>query len=126
MPFSFLARPWCDVPAAASNPQPDFAWYVRACHCAAYILGGRAAYELAARARRAAPVVIRPGTVKGTVAAEGLSPSLQDRGATCQLRPPTHSRLLRGTCARATALPVSWEDAQHASLPRAHVALHLL
>ena len=118
-PLFFVARPWCDVSAAASNPQPAFAWHVRARHFAACLSGGGGARELAARARRAAPVAIDSGTAKGTVAAEGLFPSLQDRGATCQLWPPIYSRLLSGTCARATALAVSPEAAQHAGLLRA-------
>ena len=61
----FDARPWCDVSAAASNPQPAFAWHVRTRHCADYLSSGGATRELAARARRAALVVIGPGTVKG-------------------------------------------------------------
>ena len=28
-PLSLGARPWCDVPAAASNTQPAFAWQTR-------------------------------------------------------------------------------------------------
>ena len=29
-PFYFSARPWCDVPAAASHAQATFAWHARA------------------------------------------------------------------------------------------------
>ena len=53
-PLSFGARPWCDVPAAASNAQPAFAWHARA----RYLSGGSAARKLAARARRAALVMV--------------------------------------------------------------------
>ena len=53
---------------------------------------------------------------KGIVPARGLSPVASGRGATCQVRPPTHGRFLRGTRARAAALAVSQEEAQHASL----------
>ena len=48
---------------------------------------------------------------------EGLSPSMQDRGATCELWPPTGRRHSRGTRASATAVTVSREVAIHTSLP---------
>ena len=48
--------------------------------------------------------------------------SARGRGATCQLRPPQHSRLQRGTRGRATALAVSGKEAQHASVCRARGA----
>ena len=41
--------------------------------------------------------------MKGTAPAEGLSPSVQDRGATCELWLPTRSRLSRGTRERHCA-----------------------
>ena len=44
---------------------------------------------------------------------------MQDHGATCELWPPTRSRHLRGTRASPTALAVSREVANFASLPRA-------
>ena len=110
-PLCFVARPWCDVSAAASNAnaKPAFAWHVRARHCAGCLSGRGAARELAACARRVALVVIRPGIMTGRCTGEGIPLSLQDRGATCQLQPPTHTQLSRGTCARATALAVSRE-----------------
>ena len=104
-PLSFGARPWCDVPAAASKNQPAVAWHARARHCARCLSGGGAARKLAARARRAALVVVGSCLGRGTAPARGLSPSARGRGATCQLRPPRISRLSRGTqrarhCAR--------------------------
>ena len=64
-PLSFGARPWCDVPAAASKNQPAFAWHVRANHCAHCLSGGGASRKLSARARRGALVVVGPCTRKG-------------------------------------------------------------
>ena len=63
---------------------------------------------------------------KGAAPARGASPSVQDRGATCQLRPLARSGLLCGTRGRATALAVSREEAQHSSLPRARAVPHWL
>ena len=57
--------------------------------------------------------------VKGIAPATGLSHLARGRGATYQLRPPTIRRLMRGTRQRASALAVSGEEAQHASLLRA-------
>ena len=57
-PLSFGARPWCDVRAVTSNAQPAFAWHARKRHCAGCLLGGGKTRNLAARARRAALVVI--------------------------------------------------------------------
>ena len=47
---------------------------------------------------------------------------VQDRGATCELWPPTGSRRSRGMRANATALAVFREVAKHASLSRARRA----
>ena len=52
----------------------------------------------------------------------GLSPSARGRGVTYQLRPSRISRLLRGARERGTALAVSREEAQFASLLRARRA----
>ena len=113
---SLLRRPAMvrDVPAAASY----CAARARApLHCLSL---GRRRSTRACRARAPCRAGCdRPRAMKGTVPVEGLFPSMQDRGATCQLWPPTHSQLSRGTCPRATALPVSPEAAQHASLMRA-------
>ena len=55
----------------------------------------------------------------GTAPAGGLSPSMQDRGATCDLWPPAaHSRPSCDRSASATALAVSRKVAKHSSLPR--------
>ena len=44
--------------------------------------------------------------LKGSAPVEGLSLSVQHRGTTCELWPPTGSRRSRGRCASATALAV--------------------
>ena len=119
---SLLRRaPWCDVPAAASNAKPAPRVARRRRAGARCLWGGGAALELAARARRAALVVVGLCAKKGTAPARGLSPSARARGATCQLRPPTPSqrRVARG--AGAPALAVSGEEAQHSSLLRVRV-----
>ena len=56
---------------------------------------------------------------KDTTPTKGLSPSAHGRGTTYQRRPPRISRCSRGTRERATALTVSREEAQYASLLRA-------
>ena len=56
---------------------------------------------------------------KDTTPARGLSPSVRGRGVMCQPWTLRIGRLTRGTRERATALAVSWEEAQHASLLRA-------
>ena len=68
----------------------------RARHCARCLSGVGAARVPATRARRAALVVVVRTLYKATAQTRGLSPSAQDRGAMCQLRPPTHSWLSRG------------------------------
>ena len=59
---------------------------------------------------------------KGVAPLRGLSLSARVHGATYQLRSLRISRLLRGTRERGTALAVSREEAQHASLLRARRA----
>ena len=49
-PTSVGARPWCDIPAAASQNQPAFAWHARARYCACCCSGGGPARKLIARA----------------------------------------------------------------------------
>ena len=56
--LSFGAWPWCGVSGAASQNQPLFARHTQVRHCARYLSGGGAARKLAARARRAALVVV--------------------------------------------------------------------
>ena len=69
--------------------------------------------------RRAALVVTGYATQKDAIPAEGLSPSVQDCGATCKLWPPAHNRLSRDRRASTTALAVSRKVAKHSGLPRA-------
>ena len=49
-PFSFDARPWCDVQAVASNAKPAFAWHARKRHCGGCLSGGGETRKLAAHA----------------------------------------------------------------------------
>ena len=63
-PLFFIARPWCDVPATASNANPAPRVSHRPgvlCSLSLCLWGGGAALELAARVRRAALVVIGLG-----------------------------------------------------------------
>ena len=64
-PLSFGARPWCEVPAAASQNQPAWLTHARARHCARCLTGGGAARELTARMCRAALVVVGSCTRQG-------------------------------------------------------------
>ena len=57
-PLSFGARLWCDVPTVRSNAKPAPNVTRRRRACARCILGGGAAFELAARARRAALAMV--------------------------------------------------------------------
>ena len=91
-----------------------------ACHCARCLSGGGAAREVAARARRAALVVVGPCTMKGHCTSErphsfGARPwcDVPAAGSNNQLAFAWQTR------GRATAVAVSPEDAQYASLPRA-------
>ena len=84
-PLSFGTRPWCDMPAAASNNQPSFACHARVRHCARCLSEGSAARKFAARARCATLPVPNPCVLKGPATARGLSPSARGRGVTCQL-----------------------------------------
>ena len=81
----------------------------RAFHSARCLSGGEATRVLATGARGAALVVVAPRTEqnKATATAKGRSPSAQDRAATCQQRPPTHSRLSHGAHASAPLRPLS-------------------
>ena len=103
-----VRRSSCDLHFA----QPAFARQLRARHCAGFLSGGGVAYELTVRI-----VVIGPCRMEGDCAGErpiffGARPWYD-----VPLR-PLRSRLSRGNRKRATALVVSREEAQHASLPR--------
>ena len=60
----FAARSRCDVPAAASNAQPAFAWHDSERHCAVYHSGGDQARKLVAGARLGALVAIGSSTAE--------------------------------------------------------------
>ena len=100
--------------AAASNEQPAFAWRTQVRHCVGCLWEGGAARALAARARRAALVVIGRCPMEGHCSGEKPLLSTQDRAPTCQLWPLTSSRLSRDARRRATALAICGEEAQHA------------
>ena len=110
------ARPWCDVPAAASENQQAFAWHAPARHCARCLSGGGAARKLTARARRAALAVVGPCTIKGHCTGGGPFPV----GARpwCDVQAATSKNQL--------AFAVFREEAQHASLLRARAVPRLL
>ena len=57
-PFSFGARPWCDVRAVTSSAQQVFTWHTNKRHYAGCLSGGGKTPEVAARARRAVLIVI--------------------------------------------------------------------
>ena len=50
-PLSFGARPCCDVPAAASNAKPAFAWSARECASALAVYQEEAPHACLRRAR---------------------------------------------------------------------------
>ena len=102
----FGTRPCCVVPAEAANTQKSSAWRTRE-RATALALFREEAHARLPRVRavlhaRAVPVWAWPlhAPYNFTAPARGLSPSVQDP-ATCQPRPPTHSRVLRGAHASA-------------------------
>ena len=115
-PLSFGACPWCDVPAGRSNVKtaPNVTGRRRA--CARCILGGGAAFELSARARRAALAVVCLCLKEGHCPGErpvffGARPWCDVQAAVCNAKPA--SRVLRG--AGAPTLAVSGEETKHSS-----------
>ena len=117
MLLSSGAKPWCDVPAAASNSQASAAWLARRRRGGARCLwGGDAALELASHARGAAMVVVGPYPAKRRCDGE-TAPSLGARpwcdvpAAASNFKPaPRDSR-----DAGASALSVSGKEAQHSA-----------
>ena len=84
-PLSFGARPWCDVRAVAYDTQPPFTWRARKRRCGGCLSGGGKTCKLAARARRAALVVIGLRTMKGHCTGGRPLSSGKDCDATCEL-----------------------------------------
>ena len=70
------------------------------------------------RRARAAPQWVRSvhALLNGNAPAGGSFRSLQGRGAMCQVRPPAQPVFAWQTRVRATALAISWNEAQHARL----------
>ena len=118
-PLSFGARLRCDVTAAASNAQPTFAWRARVRHCARCLLGGGAARALAARARRAALVVVELFTIKGHCTGRR---ALSFGARPCCDVPATASKA-QSACASvlvwALGLALSWERRRSTRVSRA-------
>ena len=104
---SFGARPWRDVPAAASNskPAPRVSRDAGASVLAVFREEAQYSSFLHVRAvpRWLWSVLTLP---KGAAPARRLSPSAHDRCATCQLRPPTSSqrRVCRAVQGRGRSL----------------------
>ena len=63
---------------------------------------------------------------EGAAPARGLSPLAHDRGATCQLQPPTPSKHRESRGAGALMLTVSGEEAQHSRMLRVRTLLRYL
>ena len=84
-PLYFGTRPWCDVPAAASNANQ------RRVSLALQAVGEGEAQHSSLLLARALPCWLWSayGVRKVTASARGLSLSARARGATCQLPPPT-------------------------------------
>ena len=103
-PLSFGGRPWCDVLAAHGA-----GFCVARARDTALAISGEEAQHTSLLRTRTVPRWLWPrrALCKGTATARGLSLTQRGRGATCQLRAPTHSRLLRRTCAHAHA-PLHW------------------
>ena len=123
-PLFFGARPWCEVPAVASQNQPASAWHARARHFAHCLSGGGAARELTTRAPRAALVAVGLRTRQGHCTRErsfsvGARPWFDVPPAASDNQPAFACS--RGMRERATAPAVSREEPMHASLLRARV-----
>ena len=105
-PFSVGARPWCDVPPAASENQPAFACLrgTRERATALTVSREKALHASLLRARAVPRCWWLVNVLgKATTLASGLSPSARGRGATCQLQPPRISRLSRVHMTRTSA-----------------------
>ena len=99
-PFSFGARLWCDVPAAAFDAKPNVPAAPSRASCGtggglALTVSGEEGNHSSLPHARAAPHWLWSAYVlhQSTAPARGLSPSAPARSATCQLRRPTPSRL---------------------------------
>ena len=128
-PLPFAARPWYDVPGAASRTSGLRVTNARARHCAGCLLGEGAVRALATRARCAAMGVVDPRATKVQCTSErslpfGARPWCDVPGAAFRT-----NRLSRGK--RACA-PQRWLSlytrivVQHARLQRTRAALRWL
>jgi hypothetical protein len=103
----FGARPWCDVPAAASNFKPAPRVSCGAGASALAVSREEARHSSLLRVRVVPRWLWSALTLpKDAVTARYSSPSARGRGATCQLRPPTPSqrRVSRAAQARRCSL----------------------
>ena len=125
MALCFGARPWCDLPTAASNTQPAFTWRTRE-RATALALSGEEARQarLATRARRAARDMVAFRTIQDHCTSEKPL-SLGTRP--CCVVPAEAANtqkafVARRTRERATA-PTLFQEEAHARLPRARAVL---
>ena len=126
-PLSFGARPWCDVPAAASNAKPAPRVSRGAGELALSVPGGVGTLRLAARARRAALVLVGPCLFKGYLAGKrplNLPCAPAVRRASCGLQRHPTPHVARGAVTPSRA--VSGEEAHYSSLLRARDVLRWL
>ena len=119
-PLSFVARPWFDVRAVASNAQPPFACHARKRRCAGCLSGCGEIRELEARAHRATRVDVGARTIERYCTGEriltlGARPWGDVRGVPSNAQPAFEWHVKTS----ATAVAVCREVAKHASLPRA-------
>ena len=105
-PLSFGGRPWCDMPAAASNSHSRLSRGPRM-HATVLAVCGEEAQHARLRRARAVPRGMWSVHALGedTAPAGSLPRSVQDRGATCQLPPQFCTAGFRAVRARA---PMRW------------------
>ena len=132
-PLSFRARPWCDMPATASNAKPAPHVTRRRRAGARCLRVERAAHELAARACRAALAAAGSSFIEGHRSGEKPFPldklpwcsnampaTRVSRGAQARLRSPpldrrrsTQAFCARAPCRAGSGRPVHYEKALH-------------
>ena len=107
-PLSFGARPWCHVPAAASNakPAPRVSCSARA---PALAVSEEAQHSSLLCARAMPPWLWSARTLsKVTAPARAFPLSARARGAACQLQPPTPSQRCISPAAQARCAHCLW------------------
>ena len=105
MPLPIGAKPWCNMPGAASRIAGFRVTNARARHCAGYHLDGGAARALVTRVRCAGMAAVGPCAIEAHRTSGRPLSIVQDRAPTCRLRPLLHAAGLRLARAGAT---LSW------------------